>query len=116
MKEARLPSSPGPRAALDAPWPLSSGSRLSPGSVSRQSELDATAAAIVSASGVVAAAVADVGDRQALQSAIESIRNQLGPVDVLVTNAGFGKPTQLDPLNTTDVEETIRVNVMRVIY
>ena len=34
----------------------------------------------------------------------------------MVANAGFGAPTQLDPLNTADVEQTIRVNVMGVIY
>ena len=42
--------------------------------------------------------------------------DQLGPVDVMVANAGFGVPTRLDPLNTADVEETIRVNLMGVIY
>ena len=34
----------------------------------------------------------------------------------MVANAGFGAPTRLDPLNTADVEQTIRVNVMGVIY
>ena len=34
----------------------------------------------------------------------------------MVANAGFGAPTRLDPLNTADVEETIRVNLMGVIY
>jgi short-subunit dehydrogenase len=78
--------------------------------------LDATAAVIVSAGGTAFAAVADVGDRRALHSAIESMSERLGPVDVMVANAGFGAPTRLDPLNTADVEQTIRVNVMGVIY
>ena len=34
----------------------------------------------------------------------------------MVANAGFGMPTRLDPLNTADVEQTFRVNVMGVIY
>ena len=34
----------------------------------------------------------------------------------MVANAGFGAPTRLDPLNTADVEQTIRVNVLGVIY
>ncbi len=34
----------------------------------------------------------------------------------MVANAGFGAPTRLDPLNIADVEETIRVNLMGVIY
>jgi short-subunit dehydrogenase len=84
----------------------------------RRPELDATAVSIVSAGGMAAAAVAvaDVGDRRALRGAIESLTDQLGPVDVMVANAGFGAPTRLDPLNTADVEETIRVNLMGVIY
>jgi short-subunit dehydrogenase len=82
----------------------------------RRAELDATAATIVSTGGIATAAVADVGDRQALRSAIESVETRIGPADVLVANAGFGAPTRLDPLNTADVEETIRVNLMGVIY
>ncbi len=82
----------------------------------RRPDLDATAMSIVSAGGMAAAAVADVGDRRALRGAIESLTDQLGPVDVMVANAGFGVPTRLDPLNTADVEETIRVNLMGVIY
>ncbi len=62
------------------------------------------------------AAVADVGDRAALRAAVAEVEGRLGPADVLVANAGFGRPTRLDPLNIADVEETIRVNVLGVIY
>jgi short-subunit dehydrogenase len=62
------------------------------------------------------AAVADVGDRHGLHAAIGLLADQLGPIDLMVANAGFGAPTHLDPLNTADVEQTIRVNVMGVIY
>jgi short-subunit dehydrogenase len=82
----------------------------------RRAELEATAASIKSAGGIAAAAVADVSDRKALHLAIESISGQLGPVDIMVANAGIGIPTRLDPLNTADVEQTIRVNVLGVIY
>ena len=82
----------------------------------RHTELETTAAAIVTAGGTAVVAVADVGDRDALRAAIDSVVDQLGPVDVMVANAGFGSPTRLDPLNTAEVEETIRVNVMGVIY
>ena len=43
-------------------------------------------------------------------------KGSLGPADVMVANAGFGVPTRLDPLNTVDVEQTIRVNLLGVIY
>jgi short-subunit dehydrogenase len=82
----------------------------------RRAELEATAAQIVASGGEAVAVTADVGDRDALHSAIKSAAEQLGPVDVLVANAGLGAPTRLDPLNIADVEETIRVNLLGVIY
>jgi short-subunit dehydrogenase len=82
----------------------------------RGAVLEATTGEIIAAGGEAVAAVADVGDRQALRSAIGSIEEKLGPVDVMIANAGFGAPTRLDPLNIADVEETIRVNLMGVIY
>jgi short-subunit dehydrogenase len=82
----------------------------------RREELEAVSSMIVTAGGVALSAVADVGDRPALRAAIAEIENRLGPADVMVANAGFGAPTQLDPLNTADVEQTIRVNILGVIY
>ena len=70
----------------------------------RSSELEATASTIDSAGGTAVVAAADVGDRDALRSAFDSISAQLGPIDVAVANAGFGTPTRLHPLNTADVE------------
>jgi len=82
----------------------------------RRDELEAVAAAIGAAGGAAAPAVADVGDRAALRVAIAEIEGRLGRPDVMVANAGFGAPTQLDPLNTQDVEQMFRVNVLGVIY
>ncbi|MFI5453940.1 MAG: SDR family NAD(P)-dependent oxidoreductase [Isosphaerales bacterium] len=82
----------------------------------RRDELEAVAAAIAAAGGAAVPAVADVGDRAALRAAIAEIEGRLGRTDVMVANAGFGAPTQLDPLNTQDVEQTIRVNLLGVIY
>ncbi len=82
----------------------------------RRDELEAATATITAAGGAAVAAVADVGDRAALRAAIAVVESRLGPVDVMVANAGFGAPTRLDPLNTPDVEQTIRVNVLGVIY
>jgi short-subunit dehydrogenase len=82
----------------------------------RRARLEALASAIVSSGASAVPAAADVGDRSSLRAAIAEIEGQLGPVDVVVANAGFGAPTHLDPLNTFDVEETFRTNVMGVIY
>ncbi len=82
----------------------------------RQRELDDLAHRIASCGGRAQAAVADVGDRQALHAAIQLVADALGPIDVMVANAGIGIPTRLDPLNVTDVEDTFRVNVLGVVY
>ncbi|OAI51803.1 hypothetical protein AYO44_04865 [Planctomycetaceae bacterium SCGC AG-212-F19] len=66
--------------------------------------------------GTAAHATADVGDRQQTLDAIHAIATQLGPVDLLVANAGVGKPTLLNPVNIADIEAMIRVNLLGVIY
>jgi short-subunit dehydrogenase len=82
----------------------------------RGDALDQAASTVNEAGGTAIAAVADVADRAALREAIAAIERHLGPTDIMVANAGFGMPTHLNPLNTADVEETFRVNVLGVIY
>jgi short-subunit dehydrogenase len=82
----------------------------------REEQLKLLAAGIAAAGGRAAFAVADVGDREAVVKAICSIRAELGPVDLMIANAGFGKPTMLNPVNIADVETTFRVNVLGVVY
>jgi short-subunit dehydrogenase len=40
----------------------------------------------------------------------------MGPIDLLVANAGVGFPTLLDPVNLVDVETMFQVNVLGVVY
>jgi short-subunit dehydrogenase len=82
----------------------------------RRKALEDLASEIERHGGKARAAAADVGDRQALHAAIEQIACALGPVDVMVANAGLGVPTRLAPLNVADVEDTFRVNVLGVVY
>lgn len=87
------------------------------GLIARRRELlDELASEIQAKGGTAAVAPADVGERAALRAAVDVIRNALGPIDVLVANAGFGVATRLDPLNIEDVETTFRVNVLGVVY
>jgi short-subunit dehydrogenase len=74
------------------------------------------AAEIKQEGGAAAFVAADVGDRAAIVAAIRQLADQLGPVDLLVANAGVGAPTLLDPVNTDAVETMIRVNVLGVVY
>ncbi|HEX8659108.1 MAG TPA: 3-ketoacyl-ACP reductase [Hymenobacter sp.] len=79
-------------------------------------DLQVLAAEIVSAGGTAATAVADVADRTAVNLAVASIQQELGPVDILINNAGigtFGKFLELEP---EQWEHIIQVNLMGTYY
>jgi short-subunit dehydrogenase len=82
----------------------------------RREELEKLAGELREAGGVADIEVADVADRQTLVSAIERLAERLGPVDLLVANAGLGTPTRLDPMNVEEIEQVIRVNLLGVVY
>ena len=78
-------------------------------------EVAETAALIDATGGRAVAVTADVTDRQAVERAVATIERQLGPVDVLVNNAGVGGP--IGPLWGVDPEEwwrTIEINLRGV--
>lgn len=62
----------------------------------------------------IAYAVADVTDRAALNAAIADLEQRLGPVDVLIANAGIGRETSADPYDAAAVEAQVRVNLIGV--
>jgi NAD(P)-dependent dehydrogenase (short-subunit alcohol dehydrogenase family) len=59
-------------------------------------------------------AVADVTNRPALRAAAAQFQERLGPVDVVIANAGIGRETSALNLNAEDVEAQIRVNLIGV--
>jgi short-subunit dehydrogenase len=82
----------------------------------RRDNLAALAGEIEKAGGVAAFACADVADRAQVGEAIRETAGKLGPVDLLVANAGVGAPTTLSPMNVADVEKMFRVNVFGTVY
>jgi len=62
-----------------------------------------------------ATAVADVGDRSRLLSAVKDVEKRLGPIDLLIANAGIGKPTSALFWQAEEIEAQIRVNLNGVI-
>jgi short-subunit dehydrogenase len=82
----------------------------------RKENLDALAESIQQTGGTAGVALADVGDRAQLHTAIAEVRRRLGPVDLLIANAGVGMPTLLSPVNIADVEKMFRVNLLGTIY
>jgi short-subunit dehydrogenase len=82
----------------------------------RRQQLEQLAKEIEHAGGTAALAAADVGNREQTLEAIHALSATLGPVDLLVANAGVGAPTLVDPINIGDIEKMIRVNLLGVIY
>ncbi|MBI3823309.1 MAG: SDR family NAD(P)-dependent oxidoreductase [Planctomycetes bacterium] len=82
----------------------------------RQDRLDALVQEIQAAGGKAACAVADVAERGPTVAAIHSLRDQLGPVDLLIANSGVGYPTTIEPLNTDQIVRMFNVNTLGVVY
>src|SRR5437870_13676263 len=64
----------------------------------RREALENLATLVRKAGGVAAVAVADVADRVQLERATTQIVEELGPIDLMIANAGVGWPTLLDPV------------------
>jgi short-subunit dehydrogenase len=82
----------------------------------RREQLAELAGQIEKAGGTAAFAVADIAERTQTVAAIREVAEHLGPVDLLVANAGVGAPTTVEPFNVADIEKMFRVNVLGVVY
>lgn len=87
------------------------------GLIARRRERLEALAADCRALGVKAAvAPANVADRGETLAAFKRLREELGPVDLLIANSGVGRPTPLEPLDMDAVDNMIRVNYLGVVY
>jgi 3-oxoacyl-[acyl-carrier protein] reductase len=80
----------------------------------RDDDVAASAVGKIAAHGVEGAFVAgDVGDVADHARVLDAVEAALGPVDVLVSNAGIGPPTRLDLMETTpaNFDAVIGVNL-----
>jgi NAD(P)-dependent dehydrogenase (short-subunit alcohol dehydrogenase family) len=59
-------------------------------------------------------AVADVTDLPGLRRAAKELEGRLGPVDLLIANAGIGRETSALDFRAEDVEAIVRVNLVGV--
>jgi short-subunit dehydrogenase len=62
------------------------------------------------------AVTADVADRAATIDAVNAIEAALGPVDVLVANAGIGAYGPLVDMSYEEIEHVVAVNVLGTMY
>jgi short-subunit dehydrogenase len=84
------------------------------GLISRsQDELDALLSEI---GGTGTVAVGDVGDRASITAALSSIERALGPIDILVANAGIGAYGAFAETDVEVFERLMRVNYLGTVY
>jgi 3-oxoacyl-[acyl-carrier protein] reductase len=65
-------------------------------------------------SGRAVALAADVSQATAVAGLVEAVTRELGPIDVLVNNAGIGLIRSVDDLSEQDFDRTIAVNLKSV--
>ena len=77
----------------------------------RVSDLESVAATIRSEGGTAFVAAADAADPAALRSAINAIVEGIGPVDLLIANAGLGISTMARDFSAEAFDRMLRVNL-----
>lgn len=82
----------------------------------RRDRLDAAVSELTQAGHTAACAAADVADRGQVLAAFDDLRRQLGPIDLMVGNAGIGSPTRVQQFDSAHVEALFRVNVLGLSY
>jgi short-subunit dehydrogenase len=78
----------------------------------RQELLDEIVDAIRSRGRKAIAVTADVRDANAMKAAADRIRDALGPIDILIANAGIGTSSHISQLDPNHVANVIGINVL----
>jgi NAD(P)-dependent dehydrogenase (short-subunit alcohol dehydrogenase family) len=73
--------------------------------------LDEAVAEISAKGGEAIAAIADVGDRAALDAAVASALARFGRIDILVNNAGVGYFGPIETMSPADFDRVLRTNL-----
>lgn len=79
-----------------------------------QENLDKVSVELQDANVKVATASADVSDLAAVEQAIEQLKNELGPIEILINNAGIGKFGGFLDLSPEEWKNIVDVNLMGV--
>jgi short-subunit dehydrogenase len=78
----------------------------------REDALNEIVNEIRAANGTAIAVAADVRDAEVLRQAADKIRAELGPIDVLIANAGVGVTDHANNLDPHKVSEVMNTNVL----
>ncbi len=78
----------------------------------REDVLNEIVAEIKTRNGQAVGVAADVRDPQAVRAAADRFRAELGPIDVMIANAGIGTSKHAAELNPEQVAEVININLI----
>ena len=81
----------------------------------REAELAKTAELVQAVGGKAVIAVCDVASRENIQSAMARMREALGPIDLVIANAGIAMEKKAMTFDPTMDEHLMRVNFMGVV-
>lgn len=81
-----------------------------------ESQLQAVAQELQALGVKTAVAAADIADRAAVEAAVARVQQALGPVDILINNAGIGTFAKFLDMDPATWEEIVRVNLFGVYY
>ena len=90
-------------------WPVAIGGR-------REERLVETAEAIATTAGKAFVHVLDVTDAESVETFFAAVEAELGPVDVLVNNAGMSMPMKIQESDPADIERVIATNTIGALY
>ncbi len=90
-------------------WPVAIGGR-------REERLAETAEAIDATAGRPFIHVLDVTDADSVETFFRAVEAKLGPIDVLVNNAGMSIPGKIQETDPADIERVIATNTVGALY
>jgi 3-oxoacyl-[acyl-carrier protein] reductase len=76
-----------------------------------RSAAEQVAAAVVGAGGRAVVVAADLGDAEAPERLVAEVEAALGPIDVLVANAGLSRPGSYEDVDAAAFDATLAVNL-----
>lgn len=82
----------------------------------REAQLQSLTQEIIQQGGCAEYMACDVSDRDKIVPAIRELEEKLGPIDLLIANAGVGNPVTLEPFNVDEMERILRINYFGVLY
>ena len=90
---------------------------VSVGIISRtETDLEKASVEIASFGVKVAIAIANISDINSVNAAVRKIESELGPIDILINNAGTGKFAKFLELEPEEWENQVKVNLFGIYY